>query len=178
MKNNNKVGSVPGFPLIRFIGYILGVATFAAAIPVLIFWYGELERERLIASYEVPSSFLDALFAIGHGPISTLMHGDETMLCAINGYGNVENHPALNAKQKTSLPKDKLPSVDFSWYLLFFNEDSVSRVYLIDNGTLEGRLEKNTAGCVTREGYFEILTIQHGNRDKDFTLHIMSKGGE
>lgn len=151
-------------------GLILMIAT-----PALIFWYNEARREQLIAKYEVSPNFLEFILKKKKGEMSLIMEKDEVLVCAISGYGNVDKLSQLNSPQKSSIPKDKLPSEDLAWYLLFFTKDSASRVYLIDSEKIEGAYDSGGAGCVSREGQFSILSVRDENGSLRNTL-TLSKG--
>lgn len=166
-----------GRPLLKkVIGAILGGLFLAAAIPFLVIWYGETKREQLIARYQAPPDFLEDIFAKIEGPASALMNSHETVVCAIGGYGSVDELSPLNAKQKSSLPKDVLPSEDMAWYLLFFASDSVSRIYLIDSAKLEGNVEGAGAGCIDRDGQFVVQKIKEVSGGTKFVLNLSKRG--
>lgn len=150
----------------------LGALLLVSVIVVLVFWYGEVERKKLIDSYQASSQFLEHILSNRQGPVSALMNSDETTVCAIDGYGSVEGISVLNAGQKHSLRKDKLPSEDLAWYLLFFTNDSVSRIYLIDKSSLVGGVEGANAGCIGREGEFVVMKTKEINGDAQYILNI------
>jgi len=156
----------------RVIASILSGMLLVIAIPFLIFWYGEEKREQLIAHYRVPPSFLEDILTKREGGVSSIMKNNEVIVCAIGGYGSVDELPQLNAQQKASIPKEKLPSEDIAWYLLFFASDSISRIYLIDSAKLEGAIDGAGAGCVSREGQFSVLTKKDSNGDPIHVLNL------
>lgn len=162
--------------ILKFIAVILGVVLLAVTILVFIFWYQERERDQLIVSYQVPPGFLEDIFARGRGPVSVILKPNETVICVIDGYGNAESLVFLNKKQKASLPKANLPSEDLAWYLLFFSNDSVSRIYLINSTRLGGNVNATGAGCVDREGQFAVLKTQDAYYGNQFVLNLISKG--
>lgn len=164
-------------PLLKkVIGVILGGLLLAAAIPFFIFWYGEAKREQLIARYQATPALLEDIFAKKEGPAGALMNSLETVVCAIGSYGSVDELPLLNTKQKSSLPKEALPSEDMAWYLLFFTSDAVSRIYLIDSAKLEGNVEGTGAGCIDRDGQFVVLETKELSGDTKFVLNLSKRG--
>ena len=143
------------------------------ATPVLVLWYGEARRARLIASYEAPQSFIADLITKEKGPISEIMQSHETLVCAIDAYGRVDDFVTLNAKQKSSLPKDDLPSEGLAWYLLFFGSDSISRVYLVNIVQLDGYVEGSGTECIDREGHFSVLKTNDTNSMSEYNLSLI-----
>ncbi|WP_292979724.1 hypothetical protein [Nitrosomonas sp.] len=166
-----------GRPLLKkVIGAILGGLLLAAAIPFFVILYGEAKREQLIARYQAPPALLEDIFAKKEGAAGALMNSHETVVCAIGGYGSVNELSLLNAKQKSSLPKEELPSEDMAWYLLFFASDAVSRIYLIDSAKLEGNVEGTGAGCIDRDGQFVVLKTKEISGDTKFVLNLSKRG--
>jgi hypothetical protein len=151
------------------------LVTVVATSPFLIFWYTEAERARLIAEYEMPSAFLNEIVTKREGRMSSIMRGNEVIVCAIGGYGSVESLPELNVQQKNSLPKEKLPSEGLTWYLLFFTQDAISRVYLVGTYELAARVDDNGPQCIGREGAFSFLLEENGGGDYEKVLNL-SKG--
>ena len=160
----------------KVLAMILGGTLLAIAIPFLIFLYGELEREHLITRYWAPVDFLlEDILSKRQGGLDLIMKDKEVIMCAIDGYGSIDQIVELNAKQKASLPKDKLPSEDLTLYLLFFANDSISRVYFINRAELRAiNIEKGGA-CASREDKFTVETIKDANGDLENILNI-SKG--
>jgi len=160
----------------KVLAMILGGTLLAIAIPVLIFLYGEIQREQLITRYRAPVGyFLEDIMSKRQGSLDLIMKDKEIIMCAIDGYGSIDQIVELNAKQKASLPKDKLPSEDLTLYLLFFANDSISRVYFIDRAGL-GAINIEKGGiCASREDRFIVETIKDANGDLENILNI-SKG--
>lgn len=161
-------------PLLPFAA-IMGVMLLAAVISVFIFWHGERARYQLLTAYQVPPEFLNDIFARGSGSVSEILSLNENVICAIGGYGNVDSLVLLNEKQRTSIPKANLPSEDLTWYLLFFSNDSVSRIYLMESATLGGNVGATGAGCVDREGRFVILKTPSANGGSQFVFNLTNK---
>lgn len=135
------------------VALIFSVSTIAAWV-----WYGEHRREELIRSYEAPSFYFNMLGAIeGKRPLGTFMNDNEDILCVINSYGYVEKNAQLTEKQKSSVPKSILPSVDsLSWYWIFFTEKAASRIYLVHGTDLDISPESTmTSSCADRGTNFE-----------------------
>jgi hypothetical protein len=160
----------------KVLAMILGGTLLAIAIPFLIFLYGEIERDHLINRYRAPVGyFLKEILSKRQGSLDLIMKDKEVIMCAIDGYGRIDQIAELNAKQKASLPKDKLPSEDLTLYLLFFANDSISRVYFIDRAEL-GAINIEKGGvCASREDRFIVETIKDANGDLENILNI-SKG--
>lgn len=159
----------------KIVALILGGVLLVIAIPFMIFWYGEEKREQLIARYQVPAGFLADIQTRREGSIGQIMKENEVIACAIGGYGRVDDFSELNAQQKASIPKENLPSEDMAWYLLFFANNSISRVYLIDSSKLEASVDGGGGGCTGREGRFSVQEIKDSNGDLKNVLNI-SKG--
>jgi hypothetical protein len=160
--------------IIVFSGVLVGLLIAMVAIVILLFLHEERQRKELLVSYEMPNAFLEKMLSIENGSVSALMDGQETMMCAIGGYGDVENISSLSEEQKSSLPKSKLPSEGLTWYLLFFNNNSISRIYLVDSTKLEITRDSETA-CVNRGAHFVIQKRQLPNGENDFVVHITSE---
>jgi len=155
---------------------ILGGTLLAIAIPFLIFLYGEIEREQLITRYRAPVDFfLEDILSKRQGSLDLIMKDKEIIMCAIDGYGSIDQIVELNAKQKASLPKDKLPSEDLTLYLLFFANDSISRVYFIDRAELGAINIGKGDACASREDKFTVEVIKDANGVLENILNI-SKG--
>ena len=152
---------------------ILGCTFLAIAIPFLIFLYGEKEREQLIIRYEEPvGGFLKNILNKREGNLNLIMKDNEVIMCAIGGYGSVDQLAELNAKQRDSLPKENLPSVDMAWYLLFFTNDSISRVYLIDNVQFGVFIDRKGDACASRKDGFSVQAIENTNGNLKNILNI------
>ncbi len=146
-----------GRPLLKkVIGAIFGGLLLAAAIPIFIVWYGEKERQDLMRNYEIPQRFLSRVIALQKVSAEKLMEPGETLICAVNAYAGVGGVKRLNETQKLSIPKDKLPSEDGIWYLIFFSETRSTRVYLIENAAVDG-LTDDSDVCIERGGVFEVI---------------------
>lgn len=144
-------------PLLKkVIGAILGGLLLAAAIPFLIIWYGEKERKDLMRDYQVPQIFLARIIALQQMPVKKLLEPSEVLVCAVNSYGGVEGINELNGGQKRSIQKDKLPSEDGLWYLIFFSETMSMRIYLIESAAING-ITNDSDRCVGENGSFEVI---------------------
>lgn len=155
--------------LIKGVVAVCGGLIAVVVISISIFWCGEVERARLIRGYQVPSEFIENIVAKREGSVGLLMNGSEAAVCAIGGYGSANDLPSLNSKQRASIPKDKIPSEDLSWYLLFFDDDSVTRIYLIDSVRLEGDVDGGS-GCINKSGYFVVRVANEAGGVK----HVLS----
>ncbi|MDX1253002.1 MAG: hypothetical protein IDH49_12270 [Gammaproteobacteria bacterium] len=160
-----------GRPLLKkVITAILGGLLLVAAIPFFIVWYGEKERKELMRDYEVPQIFLARIIALERTPAKTLMESGETLICAVGSYSGVERKKELNEKQKLSTPKDKLPSEDGVWYLIFFSETRSMRIYLIENRAIAG-ITNDSDGCIGESGYFEVIRKEPRGTDSPDGYH-------
>jgi hypothetical protein len=74
----------------------------------------------------------------------------------VGGYSSVEGIKELNEEQRRSTPKDRLPSEDGLWYLIFFSETRSTRIYLIENAAIDG-IESDSDQCVGERGSFEVI---------------------
>lgn len=153
---------------------ILGGLILLVAFLFFVFWFGETKRKQLITAYQAPQAFLDDILSKGGGAVSAIMKNNERVVCAIDGYGRVDSLSALNDRQKLSLPKDNLPSEDLAWYLIFFTNDSVSRIYLIDDVKLAGNVDGPGKECVDREGQFFVLKKEF-NGEIAYVLNISQR---
>jgi|GEM_PF-3364788 len=154
-------------------GLLIGLLIVVAATTAFVFRHSENERKQLIASYQIPPYILAKILALEGGPISALMENGEMMACTINAYAGVDKVSFLSDRQKTTLPKSRLPSEDRAWYLLFFTNASVSRIYFIENDTIDGTASGSDL-CISHDGHFEILKRQDVDR-KHFVLRLTSK---
>ena len=163
----------------KVLAMTLGGMLLAIAIPVLIFLYGEIERDYLITRYRAPVGyFLKDILSKRQGSLDLIMKDKEVIMCAIDGYTGIDQIAELNAKQKASLPKDKLPSEDSTLYLLFFTNYSISRVYFISRLKLSAINIGNGDACASREDKFTVQTTKSANGDLENVLNIfkISKG--
>lgn len=160
----------------NFIKFFIVFSCIFVSVPVFIFLLSEYDRERLIESYRVPSHFYEKIFSVEKGYIFELLNSGETILCAVGSYGNVENLNILTSHQKKSLPKSRLPSEDMSWYLLFFNNEKISRVYMFDNQKLQASVNNNGAGCVRGDApFFFSNKNNEAKKDYKFDYILFSK---
>ncbi len=127
--------------------------------------------------YEVPQVFLARIIALQQMPAKTLMDSGETLICAVGSYSGVDGRKELNEEQKLSTPKDKLPSEDGIWYLIFFSETRSTRIYLIENAAING-ITNDSDGCVGGSGSFEVIrsepraTGSSGDYDNAFVIRM------
>lgn len=161
--------------ILIIIATLVGLLIVVVAMVVLIFLFGEWQRSEMLKSYEMPHALMEQIISAEHGVVGALMSEHETMMCAIDGYGDVANISSLNAKQKNSLPKEKLPSEGLTWYLLFFNDGSISRINLVGTMELGADTRDTEAGCVNRNGYFEIQKRLDKNGNNEFVMFITSE---
>lgn len=165
--------------LSRIVTVILGGLLLVAAIPLFVVWYGEKERKDLMRDYQVPQIFLARVIALQQMPVKKLMEPGEVLVCAVSSYGGVERVRDLNATQKRSTPKDKLPSEDGLWYLIFFSETRSTRIYLIENAAINGITDDSDA-CIGEGGAFEVIGSEPrdtGSPDGYYKFAIRMKRG-
>jgi hypothetical protein len=161
----------------KVIGAILGGLLLAVAIPFLIIWYGEKERRDLMRDYQVPQIFLARIIALQKMSAKTLLEPEEVLVCAVNSYAGVDGIKELSEAQKISTPKDKLPSEDGLWYLIFFSETRSTRIYLIENAAVNG-ITDDSDTCVGEGGAFEVIgskprsTGSPGDYDNAFVIRM------
>lgn len=183
------------------VGVLFGLLIVAVATAMLVVWYGEWERKQLLRSYELPAFFLSHLLLKERGQLIDLidmhllekcarkaLYGNdcvrwmnkrevrEIMVCVIDGYGSVENISSLSAKQRATLPKDLLPSEGNGWYWLFFTDEGISRIYFVDDVTLDVDLPDDSDGCVNRNAHFEVVKKQRANGENYFVLNLTNEG--
>lgn len=124
-------------------------------VPIGLFLFAEWERVRLLKSYSAPGDLLAMLHEPGTRDLSSLAKSDETTVCTLNSYGNLGNLSGLNDKQKAALPKEKLPSEDGMWFLLFFSNEKASRVFSI-GGADSPQLISSANKCVNASSRFVV----------------------
>ena len=165
MSSRPSMVGLSGQPLLKkVIGAILGGLLLAAAIPFLIIWYGEKERRDLMRDYEVPQIFLARIIALQKMPAKTLLEPDEVLVCAVNSYAGVGGIKELSEVQKISTPKEKLPSEDGLWYLIFFSGKESKRIYLIENAAIDG-VTNDSDGCIGGGGSFDVIRKEQPSPD-------------
>jgi len=194
-------GKSPFKVIAAIVGMLIALLIVAVATATFIFWHGEWERKKLIRSYELPTHFLSRLLLKERGQLIDLIDAHllekcarkglfrndcvlwmnkreirETMVCAIDGYGSVENISSLSKRQRATLPKSHLPSEGNAWYLLFFTDDGISRIYLVDDVTLEVSLPEGSDGCVNRNAHFDVFKKQRPDGENYFVLNIANEG--
>jgi hypothetical protein len=108
------------------------------AIPAGLFLFDEWQRATLLRAYSLAAASTNLPSQPGVWSTAHILQSKEVMACVLNAYGRAEDLPKLNAKQKASLPKLKLPSEDGTWYLLVFSEHQIERValYPLDTSNL------------------------------------------
>lgn len=92
----------------------------------------EQNRSKIIESYLPPENIFKSLTDNKDVPINNVFMQDEILACAFNSYGRPEDLKKLNSNQSMSISKSSLPSEDMAWYLIFFNKNSATRIYLIN----------------------------------------------
>jgi hypothetical protein len=137
---------------VKIIAWSVLGALLAALFVFSIFWYGERERLELLARYKAPPGFITNIISKKNGLVRDFMRDRETLVCGINSYARPEYIEGLNSRQRASLPKAKIPSEDLVWYLIFFNDDYVTRIYLIEASDLRGNISK----CARADAKYEI----------------------
>lgn len=146
--------------------WILAALSSSALAIVALVWYGEYRREALIRLYEVPSFYLNMLSAIeGKRAMADLMSDDEIIVCFLQQrtFGNLilDNiMDELSVGQRKAARDLTLPSPDSDgryWYILFFRDETISRVYLAANNDLDVDLISNASSCVNRSRRFVVV---------------------
>lgn len=139
------------------------------------FFVSEWSRDRTLKSLEAPNEYIERYFREeGTFSAGVLMQGSETLVCAIDSYTDPQRLSWVNEKQKKTISKDMLPSSDLSWYLLFFNEEGISRIYLMNHqGKWIENLQSNA--CASRRGLFTINGENDLGRDY-FSFNIINYG--
>lgn len=153
---------------------LLLIAVFSVLVAVVA--YEELERNRLISGYTPPSGFVEKIIKIDKDVVDNHFHDDEILVCAINSYSKVDDIDRLSVMQKKSMPKRSLPSQDMSWYLIFFSEQKVSRVYLINSELING-LTNDSAICAERGWHMSIEKIERSDRSYQYNIKFEKKNG-
>ncbi|MFM2274729.1 MAG: hypothetical protein RL211_601 [Pseudomonadota bacterium] len=144
--------------------WLFGLFVVAAIAVATWIWYGERERESLIRSYEMPTFYLNALSVIeGVRPMGALMSDDEVVMCLLQQrtFGNliVGGIKALSIAQTDAARNALLPSPDSDgryWYILFFKEKTISRIYLVDDHKLDFDLANAASSCADRSMQFVV----------------------
>lgn len=158
---------------IKNILAFLMVASGSVAIAVTTFLIGEKLRNAKISKYEVPTLFLE--IAKGGGEVNSVLYENENRLCVIGGYGSVDDLPMLNTNQKKSLTDEGLPRESLSWYILAFNDESLTRAYLVDLSILEADVDGVGAGCSDRTGKFTVVKKDEINGVSKRVLKIRTR---
>ncbi len=161
----------------RIVLLIVCLCIGAPLVALLGFFYSEKQREKIFASYRAPSSIISFLASEGERSVATLMMPNESVVCAIDSYASIDNLSDLNFEQRHSLPKEKLPSEDLTWYLLFFSQERIERVYWIE-GVYEGRWIEMKRGhvCIGRSGLLRVT--RNGQPNKQFFSAELVVAGE
>jgi hypothetical protein len=137
----------------KILKYILISVFFIILIPPLLFTYEEYNRARLLDKYEAQPDYIESLLSLKSGDVGLLMRDQEVLVCVIDGYADAQDIQDLNQQQRQSIPKSKLPSEGLTWYLLFFKDTQVSRIYLFDHSS---SIVFNSASkaCAVKENEF------------------------
>ncbi len=128
--------------------FFIGVANFI---------FEESQRTALIERYRAPSQLINFLKKSDSGKIGDLLAADEILVCSLNSYADANSLTLLNEKQRESIPKTDLPSEDMMWYLIFFDAEKSTRIFLFEKYGNDGFSPKST-GCFKREGVYKIVT--------------------
>jgi hypothetical protein len=148
--------------------YLIIATCLLLGVPIYVigsFLISEWHREILLKQYTPSEEVLMILRSTGTKSASTLLRDNEIMVCALGSYGRTDELNDLTETQKVSLQKDSIPSEDGAWYLLYFTESSISRIFLIDSGP--SGIEIEGGHCVRRAEFFTVsdrAAAQDGSR--------------
>lgn len=151
--------------------WLFGLVAVATIVVATWIWYGERKRESIIRSYEMPTFYFNALSVIeGVRPMGALMNDDEVVMCLLQQktFGNliVGSIEALSIAQMDAARNALLPSPDSDgryWYILFFKEKTISRIYLVDDHKLDFDLANAASSCADRSMQF-VVEKEHSQR--------------
>jgi len=147
------------FPVVRrLIKWAIALFAVAVFLAVAWVWHEERQRESLLQSYLAPTFYLNMLGAIaGTQRLKTLMNDDEVIVCFLTQrtLGNLKIDPisALSDAQISAARNVLLPSPDSDgryWYMLFFAQEKVSRIYLINDNDVDFDLANTDSGCANQ----------------------------
>lgn len=149
----------------RFFKWAIALFAVAVFLVAAWIWHEERQRESLLQSYQAPSFYLNMLGAIaGIQSVKTLMNDDEDIACFLSqrtlGNLNVDSiRAALSDVQITAARNVLLPSPDSDgryWYILFFTQGKVSRIYLVNDHDVDFDMANTDSGCVNQSMKFVI----------------------
>jgi hypothetical protein len=128
------------------------------------FIYEEQKRTFLINQYRASSEIVAVLRNNQSSPMDKLMNQNEVVACAMDSYGNASDLQKIEAAQRASIPKDRLPSEDMKWYLIFFDKEKATRIFLFERYGEQGitLLETN---CVLRGGVYKVQKRQQNSQE-------------
>jgi hypothetical protein len=155
-----------------FFKSVFSLCLLAVILLIGSFVFTEWQRLRLLESYSAPIDLLEKLREPGEKDLTSLAKSDEAITCTLNSYGSLDDLSGLNDKQKASLPKEKLPSEDGMWYLLFFSNQNISRVFSI-GGTDSPQLISSTDECVNVTSHYVVSrrVSKNGKTEIKFILN-------
>ena len=174
--------SIAAWRLIKWAIALFAVAVFLVVAWV---WHEERQRESLLQSYQAPSFYLNMLGAIaGTQDLKALMNDDEVIACFLSQrtLGNLEVDAisaALSDVQITAARNVLLPSPDSDgryWYVLFFTQEKVSRIYLLNDHDVDFDLTNTDSGCAHQSMKF--VTERKSNETDALGLLIKFQKGE
>ncbi len=171
--------------LIKWAIALFAVAVFLVVAGVAWVWHEERQRESLLRSYETPSFYLNMLGAIaGTQNLKALMNDDEVMVCFLSQrtLGNLKIDAisaVLSGVQIAAARNVLLPSPDSDgryWYVLFFTQEKVSRIYLLNDHDVDFDLANTDSGCAHQSMKF--VTERKSNEIDTRGLLIKFQKGE
>jgi len=125
------------------------------------FLFGEWQRAALIEKYSHTGKSIKLPSQAGEWSTSSLLEGEDEVVCAMDSYGQLDDLKALNERQRKTLAKTDLPSESGAWYLLFFSVDQVKRIAIIDYS--EYHLHQVKASCGDKLSTFSISITNNSN---------------
>jgi hypothetical protein len=148
----------------RFIKWAIALFAVAVFLVVAWIWHEERQRESLLQSYQAPTFYLNMLGAIvGTQNLKTLMNDDEVIVCFLTqrtlGNLTVDAISALSDAQISAARNVLLPSPDSDgryWYILYFAQKRVSRIYLVNDHDVDFDLANTDSGCANPSMKFVI----------------------
>lgn len=136
--------------------------------------FGEWQRSRLLATYSFPPGLRKALAEPGVGPLSAIAAENEILVCALDSYSSAADLHELSVEQRLSLPKELLPSEDGTWYLLFFSERRIERIFAsrFSNGEL---LRTSDNRCSDIDRGFRISRSNHNGGSSELLFSFTAE---
>ena len=147
--------------------------TLVAYFPVS-FVYSEWTRKKLLDSYQASPTFLNSFRNGNLQSVGEILRPGEILVCAIDAYGTTESLPSLNSSQRRSLKKDKLPSEDMTWYLIFYSQNKAERVVLMERYGDSG-IRLIESGCYDRTVRFSVSQVESKGEVKELAVNFFKE---